>query len=138
MFQQRIAGIAGIKNPFVKRVGIDFVIEIFFKLLLLMTLEYHFSRFETLDQFIGIFAISFCCKKLTGRDVEKSQTKLFIFGKVNGGQEIIAMMFEQFIIDCGSRRYHISYPSFHNALCEFGIFQLITDGHPVTGFNQLM
>lgn len=53
-------------------------------------------------------------------------------------QEIITVVFEQFIIDSSTRGYHICHPSFYDPFRLLGIFKLITNGYPVTGLDQLM
>lgn len=138
MFQQRFGGIARIKDPFVKCIGIDPAVEIFFEFFLLVTLEDHFRRFETLQQFVGIFPVSFGYEEFTGRKVEESQSVLVIFRKMNSSQEIVAMVFEQFIVDRGAGSDHIGHSSFHDPFGKFGILQLVANGHPVTGPHQFV
>ena len=94
MFEQGIFRIGFIEDPFIKCVGVDFATEIFFEFFLLMSLINDFSWFKALEEFISIFAIALSEKKFAGGEIEKGESIFFIGGEMNGGQKIIAVVFE--------------------------------------------
>lgn len=137
MFEQAFSGIGFVEDPALHSIGIEAVAELLFECFLVAALEDHFSRLEGLQEFVDILLVAFSHKEFAGGDIQEGNTTL-VFGVVDTGQEIIAVMLQHFIVSGDTRRYQFSYAAFHDAFGKFGIFELIADGHAVTCFHQFM
>ena len=100
-------------------------------------LKNNFRRLKCLQQLIRVFMVALCHKKFTSRDIQKGNTVYFL-SKMNACQKIIAVVLQQFIMRGQPRCHHFGYTPLYNSFGHFGIFQLVTDGHPKTSLYQFM
>ena len=144
MFEQAFSGEGFFEEPAVEGVGEEFAAENFFEVFLEAALEDDFGGLEGLQEFVGIFGIAFRDIEFTCRDIEKRETEdsVFVIGpalrEIDGGQEVIGGTVEESFVcgDAGSNEFRDT--PLDDALCHFGIFELIADGDTIAGFDEFM
>ncbi len=70
--------------------------------------------------------------------ISRKEIPELCFAEMDGCEEIIAAMVEQFFVGGDTGGNQFGHASFYNALGLFGIFELVADSYAVTGFYQFM
>ena len=91
---------------------------------------------ETAKQLVDVFKTTLGSNKFTRRDIEKSDSGNILFD-VNRGKKIIFPMLQNIVMNGNAWGDKFRDASLDNRFGEFGILQLFTNGHPLTGSNQL-
>ena len=55
---------------------------------------------------------------------------------MDGGEEVVLALFEHLVVDGDTGRNQLNDTAFHEGLGEFGIFELLADGHAVAGAHE--
>ena len=61
-----------------------------------------------------------------------------VIGKMDGSEEVIAVVFQQFVVGSNTRCHQFSYASLYNSFSRLWIFQLVADGDTVAGLYQFV
>ena len=135
MFQQTLAGRHFGKDPVVQLERTELISEIAFKHRLLSTLEQHFFRREIIKQLIYVICLTFGCKKLTGRNIEKSYTTS-VFSEMNCGKKVIFLIRKYIVVYSHTGGNQLGNTSLNQFLGSFRIFQLVANSNSPSGANQ--
>jgi len=99
------------------------------------TLIKHFLGLERTQQLVDIFKVTLGDQKLTGRDIEESHTGGFPV-EMNRCQKVVLFVLENIVIDGNSGGDQFSDAPFDDFLGQFGVFELFTNGYPLTSPDQ--
>ena len=91
---------------------------------------------KRIQQLVDVLKTSLSRQKFAGRNVEKGNSR-HVFIEMDGSKKIIFTVFENIIIDGNTGCHQFGNPAFDNVFGHFRVFELLADGHPLPGPNQL-
>ena len=115
-------------DPVVQFVGEELAAEVALKHGAFATLEEHFLGREVGEQFLHIVGGTFGTEKFARRDVEQGQATSRL-AKVDGSQEVVLLGVQHVIGQRHTRGHQFGDAALHQLLRQFGVFQLVADGH---------
>src|SRR5665647_442778 len=74
--------------------------------------------------------ISFRYIELTRRDIEQCQSYC-LFINMHCSKEVILLIIQHIVGERNTWRDQLGYPPFDNLLCQFRVFELLADSHPL-------
>ncbi len=89
-----------------------------------------------LDRLGHGLAVAFPGDELAGGDVQEGDTVAFAFA-ADRSQPVVAATVHHSFGEGDTRRGHLGDAALHDGLGQFGIFQLVADGHAMAGPHQL-
>ena len=109
--------------------------EVAFEVLFVCPIVEHFFGSKTAEEFFYVVERALPREELTGRDVEESHAASG-FAEVDGGEEVVFFIVEHVIAHGYARGDEFGNAPLDESFGEFGVFQLVADGHTSSCPNQ--
>ena len=135
VFQQLLTGRLVRKHPVVELEGKEFRTKLQFKVLLPVTFEEHLLWREVTQQLLHIVGSALACEEFSRRDIEESHAQGRL-PEVYTGQEVVLLVVQYIIRECHAGCHQFRDAALHQFLRQLRVFQLVADGHTLTGTNQ--
>ena len=135
MAQQFLTGCHGGEHPIVEFEHTVFCTKIALKIGFSGTVVEHLLGLEITNEFFHIVVGSLTSKKLTRGNIEKSHATR-TFSKMYGSQKVVLLVVEHIVAHGHTRGHQFGNAALHQGFGEFGVFQLVANGHPASGTNQ--
>ena len=101
-----------------------------------IAVEEHLLWREVAKQFLYVVSCSFTSKELTRRDIKEGHTKTRL-AKVDSRKEVVLLVVKHIVAHGHTWSYQFCYATLNKFFGEFGVFQLVADGHTFASTNQL-
>ena len=122
------------ERPFVDGCGVE-VSETLFQPLLVPPLNHQFLGLERAQQRADVIQRPLRHLELSGGHVQESGPAAVLFHG-EPAEVVVLLLFQHPLTEGNARRNNFRYTAFDQFLGEFGVFQLVADGHFVTGPDQ--
>ena len=124
------------KHPIIQLERKVFSTKVALKILFAITVVKHLFGRKVAQQFLYIIGSSLTCQKLTCRDIKKSHTKTRLT-KMDSRQEVVLLVIQHVIAHGHTWCNQLGNATLNKLFCEFGVLQLVADGHTFASANQL-
>ena len=95
----------------------------------------HFLGRKISQKFVDISAVSLSGEKLARRNIKESDADL-VFVEMQTRHPVVLLLGEGSVGITHTRSDQFRHTAFHQLLCQFGVFQLVTYCYAQSGTNQ--
>ena len=134
LIENLVAELMG-KHPIIQAEGEELVAKRFLELFVGILLIEHFARAKTLQKLVDVLLTSLRGEKLAGGNIQKRNaphTGVMRYCR----QKCIAARVECFLVIGNTGCDQLRDTALHDFLGELRVFELIADGHAVSGAHQ--
>ena len=136
MAQQLLLGRLFCIDPLIEHESNISGTKIFLKINFFVALVEHLLGLKVAQQFLYVVGSAFAQQKLTSRNVKKADTASCP-SEVDRSQKVVLLVVQHIVAQGHTRRHQFGDATLHQLLRQFGVFQLIADGHALAGPDQL-
>ena len=123
------------KYPIIQAEGEELVAKRFLELFVGILLIEHFARAKTLQELVDVFLTSLSGEKLSGGNIQKRNAPHTGVMR-HCRQKRIAACVECFFVVGNTGCDQLRNTALHNFLGKLRVFELIADGHTISGAHQ--
>ena len=138
---QRLAGEVGLPHPVIEWEPVSRQLE---GLGFAVTQVQGFLGAEGAQERSNVGGGALCGEELSRRDVEEGDASAFPLGlpaalehDVDGGEPVVFSRVEDLVVEGHAGRHHLGDPALDDGLGGLGVLELIADGDPVAGPDEL-
>src|SRR5690606_24520155 len=136
MFEEGFYGIITGIRPFIQCICIKICSVLIYKRFVSPFAHDYLRRPEPLEEFIDVGKTTLSNQKLSGRNIQERYPYL-LPPKKNSSEVVIGLLLDDIVAIGNPWCDQLGDTTLDNTFRCFGVFQLVTDSHPLTGADEL-